>query len=39
MKIAVISTSAIESPPIEGSYAGIEVVVWNFARAASHAGQ
>ncbi len=38
MKIAVISTSAIESPPAEGRYAGIEVVVWNFARAASMNG-
>jgi glycosyltransferase involved in cell wall biosynthesis len=38
MKIAVISTSAIETPPIEGRYAGIEVVVWNFARAASMQG-
>lgn len=38
MKIAVISTSAIESPPLEGRYAGIEVVVWNFARAASMQG-
>ena len=38
MKIAVISTSAIESPPVEGRYAGIEAVVWNFARAASMSG-
>jgi glycosyltransferase involved in cell wall biosynthesis len=38
MKIAVISTSAIESPPRGNRYAGIEVVTWNFARVASMRG-
>ena len=38
MKVAIISTAAIESPPREGKYSGVEAVSWNLAEGLTRLG-
>jgi glycosyltransferase involved in cell wall biosynthesis len=38
MKILVVSTNAITTPPVDGNYAGIEAIVWNFCELAPTMG-